>query len=108
MKNDDFYFDFSDYYRRNRCAVYPGNRYTRIVRKNSCALKKLEKINGSYRFSDCENLDEEHTYDNSAFFDTISCEDYLIYQLQFQQYRILRETQNALCRFSAQGVLLFA
>ena len=84
------------------------NRYTRIVRKNSCALKKLEKINGSYRFSDCENLDEEHTYDNSAFFDTISCEDYLIYQLQFQQYRILRETQNALCRFSAQGVLLLA
>lgn len=67
------------------------NRYTRIVRQNSCALKKLEKINGSYRFSDCENLDEEHTYDNSAFFDTISCEDYLIYRLQFQQYRILRE-----------------
>ena len=108
MKNDDFILISAIIIVVIVALYIRENRYTRIVRKNSCALKKLEKINGSYRFSDCEKLDEEHTYDNSAFFDTISYEDYLIYQLQFQQYRILRETQNALCRFSAQGVLLFA
>lgn len=70
-------------------------RYARIVRQNSGALKKLTEINGRYKFFDCEILDEEHTYDNFDYYEMISCEDYLIYQLQFGQYAVLREINKA-------------
>lgn len=60
-----------------------------FVKQNSISLNKLMEINKKYRFYTlAKNFDNSHTYDNENFYDTISCEDFLIYQLQFKKYDI--------------------
>ena len=66
-------------------------RYIRYLIDNSIALKNLIILNSKYRFHTLKNFDDNHTYDNEIFFDNISCEDYLIYQLQFKKYDIEKE-----------------
>lgn len=58
-------------------------KYNKFVLKNSVCLKQLNEINSRYSFYPYINFDQVHTYDNEKFYDTISCADYLIYQLQF-------------------------
>ena len=59
---------------------------------NSSALKKIIAINSKYNFyKSANNYNEKHTYDNEIFYDSISCEDYLIYQLQFKKYNVEKE-----------------
>lgn len=67
------------------------NKYSEFVTKNSVSLKRLSEINKKYNFYKCENHDEKHTYDNNAYYNTISCRDYLIYELQFKKGIILRD-----------------
>ena len=77
-------------------AVYIRKKqYLNIVRKKSNALKNISDINRKYNFFTCDHFDEEHTYDNFDYYEIISCEDFLIYQLQFQQHQILREINKA-------------
>lgn len=58
-------------------------KYETFVLKNSVSLKRLKEINGRYIFYPYVNFNQSHTYDNANFFETVSCSDYLIYQLQF-------------------------
>lgn len=58
-------------------------KYDRFLLQHSLCLKTLREINARYRFFPCVSFDQQHTYDNEYFFNDISCEDYLIYQLQF-------------------------
>lgn len=58
-------------------------KYTDFILKNSLCLKQLTEINNRYAFYSGINLNQNHTYDNENFFTDISCQDYLIYQLQF-------------------------
>lgn len=58
-------------------------KYDRFILQNSLCLKELNEINEHYQFFPNISFDQQHTYDNANFFDCISCEDYLIYQLQF-------------------------
>ncbi len=75
------------------CAIYSINesKYKKFVQLNSTALKELRLLNEHYLFHPYVNLDIEHTYDNETYFNLITCKDYLIYQLQFQQRVILQE-----------------
>ena len=61
-------------------------RYTDFVLNNSKAIKQLEKLNKKYVFLEVADLKEKNTYDNENYYNNISCEDYLTYQLQFDQY----------------------
>ena len=45
-------------------------------------------------FLQISNLDEKHEYDNKTFFDNISCDDFLTYQLQFKWKTALDEIKN--------------
>ncbi len=54
-----------------------------FIKKNSISIKKIEEINKKYKFYHLENYNQEHIYDNEKFYEEISEEDYLIYQLQF-------------------------
>jgi len=72
---------FSDHWRK----------YEEFIENHSISIRKLNEINGNYRFFQLESFDAEHTYDNEKMYDIISCEDYLIYQLQFQQKQILSQ-----------------
>ena len=59
-------------------------KHTNYLLENSLPLKKIDEINKKYTFFEIGSIDSlNHTYDNENFYDTISCKDYLIYQLQF-------------------------
>lgn len=58
-------------------------KYTDFVLQNSVYLKQLNEINSRYEFYPYISFDQSHTYDNEKFYQSISCKDYLIYQLQF-------------------------
>lgn len=70
-------------------------QYRQFVLKNSISLKQLDELNKENCFFDIINLDEKHIYDNEKMYDTISCSDYLIYQLQFKQREALNQIANA-------------
>ncbi len=64
-------------------------KYNDFVIQNSICLQLLNEINSRYKFNQNISFDQCHTYDNENFYDTISCEDYLIYQLQFINKKII-------------------
>ena len=69
-----------------------ANKNIKFLIGNSETLDNLSKINEKYKFYEVENdYNERYIYDNEIFFDSISCEDYLIYQLQFKKYDIEKE-----------------
>ena len=64
------------------------DKYNKFVLKNSVCLKQLNEINSRYNFYPYISYDQYHTYDNEKYYDTISCKDYLIYQLQYIRKQI--------------------
>lgn len=70
-------------------------RHAQFVEKHSEALQKLATINRKFDFVECaKDFNEYHSYDSEFFYNNISCEDYLIYQLQFKKAAILKEIDN--------------
>lgn len=67
------------------------NKYKTYIKENSIALQKLRMLNQKYAFYPNENFDQQYSYDNQQYFDTISCKDYLIYQLQYEQTKIQQQ-----------------
>lgn len=67
------------------------NKYFNFVIQNSIYLKNLQTINTRYTFFPNLNFDQSYTYDNEVFFNSISCSDYLIYQLQYISRPILTQ-----------------
>lgn len=70
-------------------------KYDNFVLKNSICLKQLKELNSRYNFYPYISFDQNYTYDNEKFYDTISCTDYLIYQLQFIRKDILSQIEKA-------------
>jgi len=70
-------------------------KYIKFVLNNSIALKDLNIINNKYEFykPSC-TFDDSHVYDNEIFYNSISCEDYLIYQLQYKKHNVVKEMLN--------------
>ena len=64
-------------------CVQRRKKYKKFVLQNSLCLKELNEINARYQFFPDISFDQQHTYDNENYYDTISCADYLIYQLQY-------------------------
>lgn len=65
----------------NRILTSSQKKYNDFVLQNSIRLKQLEDINSCYNFYPDINFDQTHKYDNETFYNEISCQDYLIYQL---------------------------
>ena len=79
-----FIFLFCEY------PVIKKRKYTKFVEDNSLALKKLNEINSKYIHLAHSNYDTAYTYDNQIFYNNISCEDFLIYQLQYKKNIVKR------------------
>ncbi len=60
-----------------------NKKYRDFLKVNSLSLQYLKEINNRYRFYKTNNYSFSHTYDNENFYISISCKDYLIYELQF-------------------------
>lgn len=56
--------------------------YEDFVKANSKRIKQLNEINSRYDFCYYNNFDQHYTYDNANFFNNVTCEDFLLYQLQ--------------------------
>lgn len=69
-------------------------KYTDFIRENSIALKNLNDLNEKTHFLVIERFDDSHIYDNEKMFNTISCLDYLTYNLQFNQKKVLKEIEK--------------
>ena len=65
-------------------------RYRNFVNLHSKALKELKSINYKYKkqFIRIPNFNMSHSYDNENFYDDISCQDYLIYELVYKQKEV--------------------
>lgn len=65
-------------------------KYVDFVINNSVCLKDLLNTNSKFTFcSFNKHLDLYHKYDCETYYNKISCEDYLIYQLQFIKKDVL-------------------
>ena len=73
-----------------------NKKYRNFINTNSEALEKLDIVNKKYHFHKIANFDMAHSYDNVNFYEDISCEDYLIYQLVFKQKDVSRALKNTL------------
>ena len=72
-------------------ALGAKKRYTSFVMEHSQAIQELNKLNNEYVFCDISKHTQNHIYDNKDFYDSISCQDYLIYQLQFISKETLQQ-----------------
>lgn len=70
-------------------------KHTQYVFHESVALRKLIQINKRTKFYSIKDIYETHVYDSKANYENISCNDYLIYQLQFASSKIRTEIKNA-------------
>lgn len=75
-------------------AYYNHKRYISFVSENSLCLRALKQINSEFTFFPFVSFDYSHTYDNEKYYETISCEDFLIYQLQFQAANIMAQIKK--------------
>lgn len=96
-------------------CYFTQKKYDDFVKQYSVCLKQLNEINRQYSFYPYVNLNQSHTYDNEKFYDSVSCQDYLIYQLPYirkkvcaqidkisinkQQYSEYRAKVNAINQF---------
>lgn len=69
--------------------------YRNLIFDHSKGLRTINEINEKYVFSDIPNYDLSHRYDNENFYNTISPEDYLIYQLVFIRGNVRTACKNA-------------
>lgn len=76
------------------CLYLRQRKYDNFILQNSLCLKQLQEINSRYKFNSNISFDQYHTYDNDKFYETISCEDYLIYQLQFISKKVIAQIKN--------------
>ena len=72
------------------------HRYTDFVNEHSVTLRKVKEINSRYSFHNIPNYDMSHSYDNNDFYPTVSCRDYLIYELVYQQKKVSKALRDAL------------
>ena len=66
----------------------------RFIYDNSQAVATIKRINEKYKFYPPKLYQYTHTYDNKIFYDSISCQDYLIYQLQTQSSQITEDIKK--------------
>ena len=68
------------------------NRYCEFVKEHSKLLIEVRKVNLKYHFREIEVFDLEHAYDSETNYNSVSCEDYLIYNLRF----MIRKVETAM------------
>ncbi len=75
-------------------CYFTQRKYDNFIIENSISLSQLKEINSRFNFYSYISFDQQHTYDNEKFYNTISCADYLIYQLQFIRKDILSQIEK--------------
>lgn len=61
---------------------------------NSISINALKELNAKYSFYKIANFDQTFIYDNINNFEDVSCEDFLIYQLQDIKFDVEKEIKK--------------
>ena len=68
-----------------------NEKYSTFVEAYSVALKQLGELNSKQNFFHVKDCIVSYSYDNEKLYDTVSCKDFLTYQLQFMQKVVMNE-----------------
>ena len=68
--------------------IHLNKKYTDFALEHSLAIKEINQLNEKYSFNFIPNYDMDNSYDNEIFFNSISPQDYLTYQLVFKKKEI--------------------
>ena len=71
------------------------HKYASFIEQYSSAYRKVKYINSRYKFATLSDYDMWHTYDNNDFYPTVSCQDYLTYQLVKMDKEIVKALNDA-------------
>ena len=77
---------------------FTDKKYNGFVDNHSVTLKKVKEINKRFAFRTIPNFDMRHKYDNVDFFRTVSPKDYLTYELNYQDKKVLKALSD--CDFN--------
>lgn len=70
-------------------------KHQKFVRSYSSAVLTIKKINSKYKMKTVKAFNMSNSYDNKDFYNDISCQDYLTYQLQFIQKDVQHSMNDA-------------
>lgn len=70
-------------------------KYESFIFEHSLALRRLSNINARYKFYSITPIQFSNSYDNEVFYSKISCKDYLIYRLIYEQSSAKTMMKNA-------------
>ena len=70
-------------------------KHQKFVRSYSSAVLTVKEINSKYKIKTVKSFNMSHSYDNKDFYNDISCQDYLTYQLQFIQKDVRHSMNDA-------------
>lgn len=73
---------------------FTQKKYDDFVLRYSVSLRQLDELNAQYNFYPHVNVNQSHIYDNEKLYDTVSCRDYLIYQLQYIRKTVCAQINN--------------
>jgi len=68
-----------------------NEKYSTFIETYSVALKQLAELNSKQNFFHIKDCMVSYSYDNEKFYDSVSCKDFLTYQLQFIQKVVMNE-----------------
>lgn len=68
-----------------------NKEYKNFVKENSLAILNLKKLNINLKLQNVNEYYFQKDFDNENMFKELSCEDYLIYELQYYKYKILND-----------------
>ena len=71
-------------------------KYRNFVLSNSEAIQNLNNLNKQYHFMKNGNFDMTNTYDNENFYEDISPQDYLTYELVYKQKVVSKALKDTL------------
>ena len=78
-------------------AIYKliENRYRKFIMQHSITIRKLLEKNRQYSFVPVTDFFDRYTYDNYSYYSSISCQDYLIYQMKDKGIEIMNGIKGA-------------
>lgn len=71
--------------------IIVSDAYITFVHRNSILISRLNELNKQFTFYPSVSFDQKYTYDNEKFYNSISPEDFLIYQLQFISHKVKKQ-----------------
>lgn len=72
-----------------------NDKYDSFIKQHSIGFRTIKELNKRYIFISVPIINYSHSYDNENFYNDISCEDYLIYQIAHNMVKVQKAINNS-------------